>query len=459
MSVCGDSVKRGIRMKLSELQEEEKKYEGLISGYERQIQKLMAEREDAYSSLADICLPSMDASSVKHNLKQVQSRVSGIFEKRQVRRTGLDGLIASSRERRSGLERDLDNVISLLNDKAAERDGLAAKVSDELAENGQYREMKKDAEDSAERIAEAKVEYEHFEKNARRKLAEFEANPLFVYLSRRAYGSEGYHSILSPLDSLVAKKVNYAEASANYSYLKDTTQKLEARIAERQATVKSLVAGVKKIEAEASDRSGLTKVIQEGQLLGSNRSGIIEVMQKAEAEEAKYSSERADLDTSKDPYHIVAISILKDYLKGVKIGELKVAARDTPDIRDDNLVDRVEAIDAQVRAIKDASKQAIADKSRLVKQMSGVQSLLSNFSSRDYDSGRSYFDSRFNVDNLIDGYVAGTYSINQVWSQVSSFQHFEQPAYTYSSDSSGDSGFSSGSGIDCGGGFSSGDGF
>ncbi|PIN80658.1 hypothetical protein COV11_03630 [Candidatus Woesearchaeota archaeon CG10_big_fil_rev_8_21_14_0_10_30_7] len=96
-------------------------------------------------------------------------------------------------------------------------------------------------------------------------------------------------------------------------------------------------------------------------------------------------------------------------------------------------------------------RDAINDK------LEGLQSILGQYRSNDYESNRSYFTNSLDLDNLLIGYLLGRSSQNEVWRTISSEQRFKpkpQPVYTPSYSGS----FSSGGGFG-GGGFSSGGGF
>jgi chromosome segregation ATPase len=468
----GSDVYDELKGKVSEV---ETKYESINSkvySFENKISALAEEREQCYTKLALVYLPEMDREAVTKTLKEVQKDVQDIFEQKQNRRKELDKMILSAKETNSEYQKKLDAVTDKLNKKAAERDKLQAEIAAELGKNPEYVSFNAEAENASKRLEYNKQRVNEVAKEAKEKLPAYGCNMIFCYLHSRFYGTDKYYAggLAAKLDAWAAKLINYDEANKNYSFLTAMPQLMKIEMGERQSDLDSVVNKLRGMEQDASVKHGLDKVLGQGTDLATERKTLMTEVELLDSNYSAYVKERKSLDNNKGEYHQLAIGKLKNFLKGETISDLKRKARETATKEDDALVTRIENIDGEVREFKDQAKSTIEERDGLGGKLEGLKKILSKFSSSDYESHRSYFDSDFDLSTLVIAYLAGRVSHDHVWSQIDSSQHFKARESSYSSSSFGSSsshssdsgfgggGFSSGGGFG-GGGFSSGSGF
>lgn len=468
MSVSGKSVYGELKSKVAEAEQEERELSKELSGYERQITDLTNQREHVFGELASLYLPQLDAESITGTVRELQATVREIYQEKQRRRQHLDDLLQHSAEQRQQLNQELDTVNQQLEAKAEERDGLRRKIANELNENKAYTHLHEQAGQAQARLEQNKKRSEAFAAESKTKVEAYHQEPLFMYLLEREFGTSLYlrSGLTARLDNWVASLIDYKKQQRNYDFLQSMPEAIKEEIERQQQSLDKVVAELRATETGVEQKYGLPAVLQEGNTRASNKERILKRLQEEEQNTKSYLQERKESDSSKDKYHRGALDKLKAYLKGQDLAELKKRARATPDTRDDGFVEKIEQIDAQVKDLKAKSKGTQKKQSGLAERSEGLQRISRRYSQQDYESRRSYFDSGFDVNNFVTGYMLGRYSEHDVNHNIDSHQHW-RPQETYASShsysgsshsshsSSSDSGFGGG-GFDSGGGFGGG---
>ncbi len=461
MSTRGSEGERIIAAKINELQSEENELVRTINSYEKRITSLMDERENCFHTLALIYLPELSAKSVETTLRQVQTQVKDTFRQKQSHREGLETLMKSALSDKTILEERLERVNQGLNKNSEQKDETIKRIEGYLSERSDYLKLKVEVQGKQKDLDERKTILESFKADAKRKLQAYTSNELFMYLVGRNFGKPSYShkGLIRNRDMNVAKLVKWEEHKKDYDCLIMMPKLMQAEIDKRQEGYRKVASEFNRIIKEIQDNYGLTKVIKEEEKLIEDRKRILSEIEQKEEMCQKFSKERKELDSTKGDYHQRAIQKIKDFLKGDVITGLKKIAMETPDQRDDDLVDKISQIDLEVRSLKDNAKQTILSRDTVSQKLNDLNHILSRYRSNNYDGSRSYFDSSFNMDSLITGYLLGRTSSHSVWSGIESSQRFKsEDSYSSSSSSSSSFDFSSGGG--CGGGsFSSGSGF
>ncbi len=470
----GSTIYSKIKQKVAEVENERNKLSGEIDRYERSISNLTNQREEAFVELAEFYLPSLEAKAVKETLKEVRAGVEAIFQEKQERRSKLEEDLSKSRTKKHQMEEQYETVTAHLNDKVKERDKLTDIVNKHLAGDQNYTLLFGQTTEANERLKQGQQRVEEVSNDAKNKLPAYEANKLFMYLARRKFETEGYkgRGLFKKLDSWVAKKIDYVESKKSYDFLKSMPELMALEVEKREEELNNLAKKVEAIRTDAADKYGLLKVLAEGKAIGQKRDSLMKSIENEDSLQKSYSDEIKSLNNTKGAYYHQAIDKLKGYLKGETIQDLIKKAKDTPSERDDRLVGIIDDADKQVKAYKGAIKDKRKDWDAVNEKLEGLNEIKRKFSSNDYDSSSSSFDSDFNINAVLIAYIAGKMSSHDVWKKIDSKQNFEhRSSYSSSSSSSswgggshssgggfGGGGFSGGGGFG-GGGFSSGSGF
>ncbi|MBI5391292.1 hypothetical protein HZB02_07440 [Candidatus Woesearchaeota archaeon] len=471
----GSSVYKSIKSQLHQAEQQQEQAERQVYELERNITTLTAEQEECFVQLAIHYLPQLEVETLRTTLHEIQDQVRSIFSEKQEKRQALERQMAQEQEKTTTLGTTLETVTAALNKKVADREGAERKIVEALATHPRYQELDQNAGVSHRQLQQCKKRVVTFTEEAKTKLVPYDESVLFRYLVNRGFGSANYTSsgIVRRLDTWVAEIVNFAENKKNYDFLRAMPELMDVEVKRQEAQLQPFVQEMQSLEQQVAQDAGLNAIDEEMKKLAASRKSLIEDIRTAKETYQSYEKQRTELDSSKDPYHEEAISRLKGYLQNDSLASLKERARQTPGTEDDRLVQRLEAIDAEVRQYKDNAKDTKKERDDWAKKVNGLQDVESKFRRNDYESSRSTFSSDFEVDNFLTGYIAGRCSIGDVLSEIDRNQEFK-PVETYHSSSSystssssmstfdsggfGSGGFSDGGGIG-GGGFSDGGGF
>ncbi len=448
MSINGSTGESKIKAKVDDLQSEQTNLNTQLINYEKKINTLMDERERYLSNLALIYLPKLDAESVETTLKQVQAQVKDVFRQKQALRESLEGQMQSALSDKGLLESRLSVVTDQLNQKADERDAIVEKVNNELARRDEYPQLSATAEEKGKELEANKARLEEFKAEANRKLPAYRANEEFMYLINRQFGTPQYNhrGLIRTWDRAVARRFDAPRKNSNekpksfeknkkeYTFLMMMPELMEAELERRQCSYDGVASKVNAMIKEVQESYGLPKVMKEGESLGDEREKILQRIKQKEEAYQRCTQDRKGLETTKGEYHEKAVQKIKDFLEGKTITDLKRMAKETPDSRDDDLVNRIEQIDADVKNLKNKAKETITAREVVSEKLNGLNGVLSNYRSNDYEGSRSYFVSEFDMDDLLKKYLSEEITSSVVWSQIESSQRFKpkpQPPVVY----------------------------
>ncbi|MEK6884366.1 MAG: hypothetical protein AABY22_32340, partial [Nanoarchaeota archaeon] len=408
---------------------------------ENKISSLTEERENLLVELAAHYLPEMTAQTIKTTLSEVRAKVESIFKQKQHRRQQLETAMQVSVEKESSLEEKLQEVTEQLNQKAEERDKTQSKILEELNADVNYVSLKKHFLQENEKLLRGQKRVQEAQSEAEKKLPAYKENKLFMYLLERVFGTQDYKSngIIKKLDSWVAGIINYEQNRQNYEILRSMPKLIQEEVKKQEDQVKDLSMESRLMEEKIEIKNGLSKILQEGKLVGKTRDEIINQIQELDKEQERYDLERKDLDSKKDPYHQEAVQQLKAYLKGKEISDLKERARQTPGSEDDTICSNIEKIDQRIRSLKDQTKDNKSERDKIEQKVEGLKSISSRYTRKDYESGRSYFPGGFDIDTLLSEYLSGRYTTEILWEKIDSRQKFKPREVEYSSSSYGGS--------------------
>jgi uncharacterized membrane protein YgcG len=433
------SSRRDIERQISDIDHDLRATEKVIAGRN-------GVREDTLIKLADIFLA--DNGALASQFRDVNGRIQAIFTEKVQRRAAVDDQIVDLQSDEQGIQskiassqRDIDGAEKVIAD-------IVAKIGTDLDALPEYPVLVKEVDalratvtKDAESLAAAQTEYEA-------KLAEYRADPFFTYLNARGFGTPVYKAGWFNADKWLANLTDYAINLRQYQILTQLPERISAANEVR----------VKALTAKTAQRDALTKSVESKHGLPGARATLkIAVGQKASRLEqltlnhkaqAAMRAEKAAIDSGADPFLKRAKQELKTLFGSQSVADLRAMAQATATDRDDKLVDILEQAEMTVNDQRRVAKKLIGERDGLAPRLAKAKRLEARFSSENYDSRNSRFSSGLDINSLMIGYLAGSYSEAQVFGTLeSSHSTYREPTYSSSSysSSSSDSSYSSSS--------------
>ena len=336
-----------------------------------------------------------------------------------------------------------------MNAASEQRASLEAEAHKTLTLNEHYTTLKAEADDLQRKFDGNEAWLERYVAMADEQLKLFQADKKFMYLVNSGYdpANRGKRGLKAIFDDRVARSVNFEENKDHYDKLISRPKEMKEELDRRRAALDEKLTELRGIEKGVEDQLGLTPLLEAGDKVDAKRKDAMDRLSQHDADYEALVTKLAELDTVNSPFYIKAKEDLKLFLRGQKISDLLEMARKTPSPEDDNLVQRLGEIDEAEKKIKGGASGLIAERESWNEKLANLKRLEAAFCKKDFESYRSVFVDDFNIEQLLNYYIAGqknpstgqAYTVDDIWMEVQEHHRLnaeEQPRYNPSYPSS-----------------------
>lgn len=319
---------------------------------------------------------------------------------------------------------------------------LQARVEAEMASDPGWLAQKAALDNAIEvaTAAEEKAKVSEADRDEKRK--PYEADPLFMYLWERKFGTAAYtaSNIVRYLDRRVASLVGYDTARPNYMLLNEIPDRLREHAAASLAKARSADEVLEQIERVALTNAGIEPL----EAVLAQRLEALKVasdrLTAAQRMMASFEDERARLQSEGDQRaHGEALNVLTQALAQENLQTMYQEARQTPTPEDDRLVQKIELTQTAIaRAEADVAK--IREEARETARRRGeLENVRDQMRSRRYDRHNSQFelDGGDVLGGLIGGILGGVLQSRDLWEALEK-AHRKRRDWDYGDDDDDD---------------------
>lgn len=262
---------------------------------------------------------------------------------------------------------------------------------------------------------------------SRQKLTGYTNSVAFMHLLEREFGTSSYSGSLLFAwgDRWLARQINFGEAKQNYQLLLNLSDASKAASQASLDMKAAALAKVKALETEISEASGLSAADSERKRTHSaqdmNNSRINVLEQKIGEFQRLRDSQYADM---KDRLSVT--------LKHMSYDDLRTFVTATPTTEDDAALEALLKARRNLQELRANETDAKAEVDRLEAMHQQAKKLMRHFESEGFDGKRRVYDSSFDVDSMMTGYLMGSISQSMIDQMVrnSSMVEPEPQAYT-----------------------------
>ena len=469
--ISGRQALATIEQTVAQARGEEDRLDVALRTAADQVARLRAERMDAFRALARLKLDAMTQGGVVRTLDAAERQALDLLKQR---RQSFERLIERRREAEQAVK-----------DSEAERHAKAAALEEALKPiaalrqqvEAQVRASPEWASQRA-RIEEAPTIAEEAEKKAAQAEADreakrkpYEADPLFMYLWRKRFGTAEDRSgpLVRFFDRRVARLVGYDKARANYALLNEIPQRLREHAQRMKAEIANARERLRILEREALIKAGIEPLAARARAAKAD-------LDQAERRLADAKAALGALDREHDvsvlqgegPYRD-ATELLATADAQENLQALYREAMATPTPEDDAIVRRIEAADSAIRRAEREMNDIRAKLLDLAQRRAAIEHERDRFRQQGYDRPYGRFDNGSTIGNVLGGILGGVIGGAVLRDTLNGGFH-RQPSpwdsdfgggFPFPQDAGGDwiGGGSSDGGWIGGGGGSSGDGF
>ena len=416
----GTKLAGSIDAGLIDLRKQEEALAEHLRAASETLKNRRSEQAAAYRELATMRLDDIAGGKVANSLDAAERQAVELLEESDRARLALQAAIADSRKAIAAAETDIDKQGDAVAAAEQALDAAEAKLQGKLAQNEAYRAQAAATENAVRVADEAERKTALSEEDRIEKGKPYEADPLFMYLWNRGFGTSEYRSwgIIKALDQWVARLCDYQGARPNYAMLLEIPERLRAHTDRVSDKAEQAVEALAAAEQEARDADGVTAL--ESALQGE-RDGLADREQRLEQSLQALAAQEQELgkfDRGEDENATQAFEIVARELRRDSLRRLQHEALLTPDPRDDQLVDQIEDLEARIDeaeedvAMRQQSLRVLADR------RAELEKVRKDFREKRYHTNDFKFNDYGALQALLEGLLRGAVTGSQYWREL-----------------------------------------
>lgn len=427
-----------IEQAIEDLRAKERAVQADLEASTEHRSKLIEQRLAAYRELAEVRTRHAISDGVIDEADRLSTRVANLLIARQKTISELKDRLAKIDDNRATLIRAREALAERIEKLEIVLDKLALDARAQLSSDADYRRDLKAAEKAAEVHAKAAEKAERSERDRTTKGAAYEADPLFMYLWQRNYGTSAYRPsglfarVIRWLDGLVAHHIGYHDARANYAVLNEIPVRLKTHVAALAADLEDKRGRVDAREVEKVREiagADVPRQLREARAAEKQNQAAVE---EAAAELSDLSEQLNTYAEGRDAAFAKAVSLSAEFLGQKETTRLMQLARATKSPSDDEIAARIARFDREVAAAARTIDDKTDELEKLFDKRDELVRVAADFRRAHYDDPASVFRGNDVGSILLEELIRGAISGADYWARTRRRQSWKRrPADPY----------------------------
>jgi chromosome segregation ATPase len=385
--ISGRQALATIEDAVARLRSDESRLDAALRSAAEQAARLRAERMAAFRELARVRLDALSRESVVGELDAVERRALDLvaasrrsFDGLVDRRRQAEEAVRSAEAERHARAEALERAIDALGD-------LRASIEARMRESPGWGAQKARIDQAIHVAAEAEKKAAQAEADREEKRKPYEADPLFMYLWRRRFGTGEYRAgpFVRFFDRKVARLVGYDKARANYVMLNEIPQRLREHAERVQAEIGAERAELAAVERAEMEKAGAGPLAERA---ADARRALLE------AERALVEAKQALADLDREHDAVVgadgpereAVELLASADSRQDLQELYREAARTATPKDEAIVRRIEQTEAAIGQAEQEIGAIRNEMRQMAQRRADIERERDEFRRRGYDN-------------------------------------------------------------------------
>ncbi len=405
--ISGRDALATIEQTIARARRSETELETALHSVEETAARLRAERTAIFKELARVRLESFMQEGVVGPLDHAERRALDLVKdrsrelKQQAKERGslYDAQQAAESERHKRAAA-LEQVLAAL-------DGVKQAAQPRIRASAAWKAQEARIAETIKIADEAEKKAKLAEEDREIKRKPYEADPLFMYLWNAKFGQAEYQggNIARFFDRMIANKVKFADARANYSMLIEIPQRLREHAERRKAAIETERQGLARAEAEALSEVGAADLVAK---VEAARQALITAEKELSARKlALQEFETKTAAALKDPAYEQAVAVLAEADARDDIRQLQDEASRTPTRDDDRIVRQIEQIDRKLGAAEQEAEQIRREARDMARRRADIERERDHFRQRGYDNPYGGFQNDSMLGQILGGILQG----------------------------------------------------
>jgi chromosome segregation ATPase len=395
------------------------------------LQQVSDAQRETLGDLAKHYLPELTPAAAEGTWSEIREAVRSVLRRQAERVEQLQGELETHETEHERRDAAVAATTEALDAALDRQHSLAEQLAQRLSSDAAFRTLTQRAAEAEAALERAEASLEEVEHEASQKLPAFEQSKLFTYLYERGLATPRYSSrgLTRRIDRWVGKLIDYPKAKESYEYLKSTPEQVRRLVAEDRAALTTVMEEVERQRDQVAEELGLPAAIDQAEAAEEAHQRAIDQLDEIDRQLEQVRGHLSQAQDPHGPFYEEAIEHFRGLLKDRDRDDLAYEASRTADPRDDQIVARLETIDAQIRS---ANTDAIARQQRiqwLDRYLGELGHFLQRFRAANFDSSRSTFDASLNLAHELAMVREGRETFENVWRRLRHRQRFVASTY------------------------------
>jgi hypothetical protein len=367
------------------------------------------ERMDGFRELARLKLDPVTGKDVLGEIDGAERRALNILAERRETLARITEQRRAAELAEQEAERERHQRAAALEDALKAVEELRTKAEAETRVSEDWAGQRAKVQEQAAIAAKAEEKAGNAEADRDEKRRPYEADPLFMYLWRRKFGTADYRAgfLARYFDRKVARLVGYEKARANYAMLNEIPIRLREHAERVKAEAETQREQLVEVERRALVGAGVEP-------LYARANEAAQSLRQAERKLADARARLADFDRSYDTAYLQgdgplreAVELLAQADAQQDIRRLYNEALKTPSPKDEGIIRR---IDATATALVEAAKKVVAleeQARQTARRRAAIEAERDEFRRRGYDGPYGTFNNEAVLSSVLGGILGG----------------------------------------------------
>ena len=445
-----------------------------IAAVNGQLAELSQAQARDFKDLARLRLGHLADSGLVQRLDEAEQRASAMLAERVKALQDLKGQLDAAAGQARELAAERAAQAAAVDAAAQALDAAEGRTQGRLETDPAYAAQRERAREAERTAAHADEKATRSAEEREQKGAAYRADPLFMYLWERQYGTDGYRGwgLTRWLDGKVSRLIGFADARANYARLNEIPERLREHADALKAQAEHEFSALKDLDEAARTADGIAPLAARLEEEQARLDAIDQRISQAASDTQALEVRKALFAAGEDPQTRQAVEYLATEFQRDDLMELRREALATPFLEDDAIVARLMQREDERRRLE-ASLQGLREVLNQHRQrLDEAEALRADFKRNRYDRAGSSFGDEALISMMLGQFINGILD-RQNLSRILKEQHRYRPeranpdfgsggfgrGTVWGGGSSGNIGSWGGGGGGGGGGFRTGGGF
>lgn len=427
--MSGSQALATITKAVKEEQERTRKLDAQLSDANEELVKLDVKRNQLLQELAKLRIAFLGTQDVVTRLDDADRQALALLRQRQEATAAIQVELDRIEAERTELETRRTELQGRLAEAAKAIDDAEVLAQERLSADAAYHEQVKRATE-AERVAvHADEKATQSEQEQGSKGKSYRADPLFMYLWGRKYGTSEYvgGGLTRWLDGKVARLVGYSDARANFARLIELPLRLREHAERVGAKADAEFEALKQLDQQSLVEAGVPRLEEDHDAIAAQ---IAEVDEQITALAEMGQAKLADLEKfakGEDENHKKAVGYLSSEFSRDDVRALRQDATATPSPDDDVIVARLLDLDVARERLGETVGELKEVAANNRERLGELEKIRGEFASRNYDAPGSTFANDNVFGTVLSQLLRGALTAEGFWRVLQQQRSYNPP--------------------------------